>query len=129
MQKKKIYVLIIALVLLMFYIINESDDISSEDKYEISEIIDLNIDKILKSSTIDLSQSNPYAYTDNQFFNEIVLLGDNALSYLFSELESATNSGLREYIIALACIEILELEEDKKTWSTGKEWYEQYKAE
>lgn len=82
-----------------------------------------------KDSMVALS-SNPYDYIKDRESNEdykyIISQGEKALNYMLKRFEKSNNNGLEEYIMAIACSEILEENSSDKDWATGKEWYKKY---
>ncbi|BCZ47888.1 hypothetical protein psyc5s11_39550 [Clostridium gelidum] len=89
-------------------------------------IIDSKLDIICNNTKVTAS-SNPYDYTkDSQDYKDIVNLGDNALKYMVTKFEKSKENGLREYVMAIACSEILKENTETKKWTTGREWYDNY---
>lgn len=125
MKTKKLLIFIVVCFVITFLIVVSNQINNRRDDIMIDEI-DKSLHEILYTLKIDRSQSNPYAYTENEQFDKIVDYGDKALDYLIDELENSPNNGLREYIIAIACNDILGWEMQEKNWSTGKEWYQYY---
>jgi hypothetical protein len=71
--------------------------------------------------------SNPYDYTKgSKDYEYIIKEGDKALNYMLSNFEKSDKNGLKEYVMAIACSEILGEKPEQKNWSSGREWYEQY---
>ena len=99
---------------------NESTDNS------IADIVERNLDTITEPSPY----SNPYAYIDahKAEYNEIVAHRDDALQYMFSLFEKGDQTGLRGWIMAVACCEILgeDTEFANATVDTGQKWYDTY---
>lgn len=92
----------------------------------ISNIIDNKLDIICNNPAAQLS-SNPYDYTkDSQDYRDIVNLGENALKYMLIKFENSKENGLREYVMAIACSEILKENAENKNWATGRGWYDNY---
>ncbi len=77
-----------------------------------------------------MSSSNPYDYIkgpdSSKDYNCIVSQGEKSLNYLLKKLENSNANGLTEYIMAIACSEILKENPDSKSWASGKEWYINY---
>lgn len=74
--------------------------------------------------------SNPGAYISNQqqSYDNIVSHGDAALDYLTKALKASENNGLREWLMAYACTDILGEKNPVKEWGNGKEWLASYEA-
>ena len=90
---------------------------------DIATFIDNKLD-IICSPT---SSSNPYDYTKgSKDFDDIVNMGDDALKYMLTKFKSSKENGLKEYVMAIACSEILKENPENKKWATGRGWYENY---
>jgi hypothetical protein len=115
--KKTISVLYIAFLLISI------NSCSKNSSLDVGSIIDNKLDKICTPST----SSNPYDYIkDNKDFSDIVNMGNDALKYMLTKLKNSKEDGLKEYIMAIACSQILKEDQSIKNWSTGKEWYYNY---
>jgi len=103
----------------------QSQDIISHPV--ISEIIDSNLD-IITSSPASSSNPGDYIHSHEAEYNEIVALGDDALQYMFSKFDEGGQYGLRGWIMALACCDILgvETEFNNPIYQTGQAWYDSY---
>ncbi|MDF2946535.1 MAG: hypothetical protein K0S51_1214 [Bacillales bacterium] len=77
------------------------------------------------------ASSNPYDYIkDNQEeFDYIVGTGNKGLNYMLDKLSSSNDDGLKEYVMAMACAEILGDENPVKEWDSGRNWYNSYKTQ
>ena len=87
--------------------------------------IESKLDAICNNSNpkVQLS-SNPYDYTkDSKDLKDIVNLGDDALRYMLTKFENGKENGLKEYVMAIACSEILKENPETKKWASGREWY------
>ncbi|MCM3630308.1 hypothetical protein M3194_23535 [Paenibacillus glycanilyticus] len=84
-----------------------------------------------KDMKVSLS-SNPYDYIkgedSNKDYKYIVEQGEKSLNYMLGEFADGNNDGLREYIMAMACAEILQEDPASKDWSSGRGWYNHYKS-
>lgn len=88
--------------------------------------IDSKLEAICSNRKVMFS-SNPYDYIDgNKNYKDIVNLGNNALKYMLTKFKSTKENGLKEYIMAIACSEILKENPSNKKWASGKEWYNNY---
>jgi hypothetical protein len=89
----------------------------------LSITIDSKLDIICNNPKVAMS-SNPYDYTKNsKDYTDIVNLGDNALRYMLTKLKTSKENGLKQYVMAIACSEILKENPESKKWSSGSEWY------
>ncbi len=82
-----------------------------------------------KDYTVSLS-SNPYDYIkgvdSNKDYKYIVLQGEKALNYMLNKFANSDNNGLEEYIMAIACSEILQENPATKKWTSGRDWYDNH---
>jgi hypothetical protein len=133
MRKKLINVMLICLaVLFAFGLIGCSN---STKKVSTDKVFDQTIEEKLssithpKDSKVSLS-SNPYDYIkdleSNEDYKYIVSQGEKSLNYMLNKFASSNKNGLEEYIMALACSEILKENPTSKNWASGREWYESY---
>jgi hypothetical protein len=101
---------------------------SCSDNTNSSDIED-NLKKVITDKQSMLS-SNPNDYIENQSsaYKEILIKGDIGLTYLIKGLEASDQDGLKEWIMAKACEDILGDHSPVDEWATGKEWVEKYKA-
>lgn len=131
-----LFLIIITAIYIYFQVLHKPihQSISAED------VADIQIDGTgLMTSTMNeklnavvqnpktVFSSNPYDYTkDNEDYKWIVKQGDEALKYMLHKFEISQENGLREYIMAIACSEILGEKPGNKKWSTGRDWYKEY---
>ncbi|WP_058308223.1 hypothetical protein [Gracilibacillus massiliensis] len=73
------------------------------------------------------SNPNDYVKAHPEEFAYIVGQGELALGYFLSEFKKTSTDGLREYVMALACTEILGSLNPIDNWETGRAWYNSYK--
>jgi len=108
-------------------LIKHQHNINNDDSYDISDIIESRLDVIVSSPK---TASYPGAYINEHFieYDEIVALGDKALQYMFSVFEKGGQTGLRGWIMALACSDIIgeDLLFSETQVNTGQEWYDLY---
>lgn len=74
----------------------------------------------------DMTSSNPFNYTKNQYYNNIVNLGENAVFVLEKMYKSGKLSGVNAYLSALAIEDITGCnlyEKYNLDWSTAEEFY------
>ena len=81
------------------------------------------------NSVVSLS-SNPYDYIKNpdaaQNYKYIVSQGEKSLNFMLNKFAGSNENGLKEYIMAIACSEILKEDTSSKKWVSGREWYDNY---
>lgn len=107
------------------YKINRVQEINTSD---ISNTIKDNFSKISEFS--DLTSSNPHDYIKNEYYNNIVNLGKDAVPILKEMYDKGELSGLNAYISALAIQEITQCNLHDKynlNWSTAEEFYKLWK--
>lgn len=108
-------------------ILNLPENMEGSEKYD---TVKKEIDQRLKSiASIKTSSSNPYMYIkNNKDFEYLVQQKDVGLKYLLEKFKESKENGLEQYIMAIACSQILGENPDDKNWDTGRGWYEQYTA-
>lgn len=88
------------------------------------EIIAYNLEKI--QMTGPKTSSNPYDYTDNEYYDNIVNIGDEAVPILETMYKEKEVTGLSAYVSALAIQDITDCnlyEEYNLEWTTADEFY------
>lgn len=70
-------------------------------------------------SPLTLTSSNPYDYVDNQYYDNIVNLGVDAIDPLNEIIESGEVSALEQYVATIALQEITECDLNQ---ATGEDW-------
>lgn len=109
---------------------------ATRDEAEIRASVEADITEIMsdidaateRDPSIGLS-SNPYDYIGiSPAFGRLVARGEQALNAIASEIESSPESGLREYLLAIAGQNIEGDDATSGSWSTGKEWAQSYRA-
>lgn len=87
------------------------------------------IDEIIADKT-DLSySSNPYDYIkNNKYYNNILNLGIDALPIVVDELKESDESGLKEFILALAIEDIsgIQISTTEGEWKDSDEFLDKY---
>ncbi|KAB8126016.1 hypothetical protein F9U64_21025 [Gracilibacillus oryzae] len=73
------------------------------------------------------SNPNDYVKANQEKFDSIVGHGNKTLDYLLMKFSMTDSDGLREYVMAMACNEILGNANPVKEWSTGRTWFNQYR--
>ena len=94
---------------------------------DVAEKIERNLDIIVSSPA---TSSNPGDYIDahKAEYDEIIAFGTDALQYISFVFDKGGQTGLRGWIMALACCDILG---ENNTFpnpniETGQEWYDAY---
>lgn len=128
MQRKIInrIVMILLIAVVMFVISCNQFTSNQSIIQDFNKEIDDKLDTII-SNPKHLASSNPYDYTkDNTDYEFIINQGNKALNYMLDKFKGSTENGLKEYVMAIACSEILGEKPEQKNWSSGREWYENY---
>ena len=134
MRKRLMNVMVICLaVLFVFSLIgcsNTAKKPSTDKAFE--QTIDRKLNNIThpKDYTVLLS-SNPYDYIKGvdsiKDYKYIVLQGENSLNYMLYKFANSDKNGLEEYIMAIACSEILKENTASKNWISGRDWYDNWR--
>lgn len=129
----KLGILIVAmLVVCVFCTGLLSTKVHASEAYNVNMNINMmmeEFDAMIENSDENMLSSNPYDYIDNQYFDNIINRGISALPTITEEIESSENSGLREYMLAIAAEEITNTHLNKENvynWSNGKEWLDKW---
>lgn len=94
------------------------------ERNKTGQIIEKKLDALVNGYEAQQSSSNPYDYLiGNRYYEDILMLGDDALRYMLKNLGTSQEDGLKEYIMASACCFLLGENPADKEWSTGQEWY------
>jgi hypothetical protein len=133
MEKRiKTAVLILFVVLFIFNVMgcsNTPGKVSTNNNLEQTIEEKLNNITNLKDSKVSAS-SNPYDYIMNpdtiEDYKYIAAQGEKSLNVMLNKFAGSNEDGLQEYIMAIACSEILKENIDSKKWVSGREWYDNY---
>ncbi|WP_315371426.1 hypothetical protein [Paenibacillus xylanexedens] len=81
------------------------------------------------SDPVLLTSSNPNDYIagNREAYGDILNTGEEGLHLLLQQLESSTDNGLKEWIMAQASTELLGELNPVEVWHSGKDWLRQYK--
>ena len=91
---------------------------------EIEKEIMTNLDKI--AEVTDMTSSNPFDYTNNDYYKNIVNLGKSAVPILENMYKNGKLTGVNAYLSALAIQDITDcnlLEKYNFDWATAEEFY------
>lgn len=93
------------------------------EKNDIGNQIEKNLVSIIDNHNV-LASSNPAVYIKGnpELYEEIINTGDKGLEFLVNELKNSSEDGLKEWLMAKACEDIVKDEQQIKGWSTGKEY-------
>lgn len=105
---------------------NNKESVNNEENIE--EVITENLKQIGEVS--NTTSSNPYDYTNNEYYKNIIKLGKKAVPVLEEMYKDNKLSGVYAYISALAIEELTNCnlyEEYDLDWSTADEFYTLWK--
>ena len=125
---KKIIVIGVCIVLCLCGCATNQKDLSNSSEEQLENEIISNLKGI--EEVTDLTSSNPYDYTKNEYYTNIVKLGIDAVPVLESMYKNNKLTGVNAYISALAIQDITEChiyQEYNLEWSTAKEFYDLWK--
>lgn len=88
-------------------------------------IIEKKIETIMSSPGFS-SVSQDYIKEHKKEYDDIISIGDIALSYMLKQFEENDESGLKGHIMAQACIDILGDKNKVKSYMTGEDWYSKH---
>lgn len=117
-------IILISLCCILFLCGCTNNQESNNNTRDLESTITFNLNKIGESS--NSTSSNPYDYTDNEYYKNIVALGKDAVPVLESMYKNGKLSGVNAYLSALAIQEITNCNLYEKydlDWSTAEEFY------
>lgn len=111
---------------------NEADEVLEFIKtFEIEKLTNFILNNFNKISEVsDKTSSNPYDYMKNDYYENIVNLGKNAVSTLETMYKNGKLTGVNAYLSALAIQDITKCNLYEKygyDWSTAEEFYKLWK--
>jgi hypothetical protein len=115
------------ILLIAFIMLSSAAGCEQDVPAAVGQEIEDHLNTIVSNPAWSVS-SNPHDYIKNnqQAFDSILSHGNRSLDYLTKQLNASEQSGLKEWIMAQACVDILKDSNPVKQWSTGKEWAEKY---
>lgn len=123
-MKKRIFMLVTCTLCLCGCVTNQKANFNYTKEEQIEKEVLTNLEQI--SGITDLSSSNPFDYTKNEYYKKIVSLGIDAVPTLESMYKDGKLSGLNAYLSALAIQEITDCNLSEKyhlEWETAEEFY------
>lgn len=102
----------------------EKTDFNYTNEEQIEKEITTNLEQI--AEVTDLKSSNPYDYTRNEYYKNIVNISSSAVPILESMYKSGKISGVNAYLSALAIEDITNCHLSEKynlEWETAEEFY------
>jgi hypothetical protein len=119
LSKSKFVLTIVVLLILSSCQLNKS----------IGQEIEENLKVLVNNNNLmTSSSSNPNEYIQNNLksYQNILKTQNEGLNYLTKKLKENNQDGLKEWIMAKACVDILMDKNLVREWATGKEWITQY---
>lgn len=107
---------------------NQKADFNYTNEEQIEKEIVTNIEQI--AEVTDKTSSNPYDYTKNEYYKNIVALGKDAVPVLEDMYNKGKLTGVNAYLSALAIQDITQCNLNEKynlDWSTAEEFYDLWK--
>ncbi|MGE5456288.1 MAG: hypothetical protein ACM3O4_04210 [Ignavibacteriales bacterium] len=121
---KKIFILMCTFVIVISLTACKSEDKLESNYDSIREKIERNMEKILSES--DGFSSIPSTYIENEYYSNIVKLGDEAVPVLIDLYKEVYHASLMGYISALAVQDITDCDLKEKynlSWSNASEFF------
>jgi hypothetical protein len=119
-----IMILSVPLIFMVSYLLIQSW-INLNNEVDFGNSIDERLNILVSPKTV-MSNPNEYIKRNKPVYDSIVAEGRPALSYLLKELKVSKEDGLKAWIMAKLCCDILKEKNPVFHWSTGKEWYFMY---
>lgn len=124
MQKKILIIIIFCILCLCGCVNSQKANFNYTNDEQIKKEILTNLEQI--SEVTDLSSSNPFDYTKNEYYKNIVTLGRDAVPILEKMYKDGELSGVNAYLSALAIQDITKCNLSEKynlEWETSEEFY------
>lgn len=121
---KKLFMVICCILCFCGCTNNQKVDFNYTNEEQIEKEIMVNLTKI--SEVTDLKSSNPFDYTKNEYYKNIVNLGNDAVPVLENMYNKGELSGVNAYLSALAIQDITQCnlyEKYNLDWATAEEFY------
>lgn len=128
MKRIGIFLIISVMLLCFSFCICGCSKSEELDNDKIEKEIIYNMEKILEVT--DTTSSNPYDYTKNEYYKNIVNIGEPAINSLESMFKDGTLTGVSAYLSALLIQDITGcnlVKEYNLDWSTASEFYDLWK--
>lgn len=127
-MKKKLFMCVCCALCLCGCTNSQKTDFNYTREEQIEKEITTNLEQI--AEVTDMTSSNPFDYTKNEYYNNIVNLGKDAVHVLENMYKSGKLSGVNSYLSALAIEDITGCnlyEKYNLEWSTAEEFYTLWK--
>lgn len=121
---KKIIIGICCILCLCGCVNSQKANFHYTNEEQIEKEIITNLDRIIEVT--DLTSSNPYDYTQNEYYKNIINLGEDAVFVLENMYKNGKLSGVNAYLSALVIQDITKcnlLDRYNIDWSTAEEFY------
>lgn len=127
-MKKILFICVCCILCLCSCTNNQKADFNYTNEEQIEKEITTNLEQI--TEVTDMTSSNPFDYTKNEYYNNIVNLGKDAVPVLEDMYKSGKLSGVNAYLSALVIEDITGCnlyEKYNLDWSTAEEFYTLWK--
>lgn len=107
---------------------SQKTDFNYTNEEQIEKEIVTNMEQIIEVT--DKTSSNPFDYTKNEYYKNIVALGEDAVPVLEDMYNKGKLTGVNAYLSALAIQDITGCNLNEKynlDWSTAEEFYDLWK--
>lgn len=123
-MKKIIFISMCCILCLCGCSNNQKADFNYTNEEQLEKEITVNLERI--EEVTDMTSSNPYDYTKNDYYKNIVKLGKDAVPVLENMYKNKKLSGVKAYLSALAIQDITKCNLHEKynlDWSTAEKFY------
>lgn len=127
-MKKKLFICACCVLCLCGCTNNQKADFNYTNEEQIEKEIVTNMEQIVEVT--DKTSSNPYDYTRNEYYKNIVNLGKDAVPVLEDMYNKGKLTGVNAYLSALVIQDITKCNLNEKynlDWSTAEEFYDLWK--
>ena len=127
-MKKKLFICACCVWCLCGCTNNQEADFNYTNEKQIEKEIITNMEQIVEVT--DKTSSNPYDYTKNEYYKNIVNLGKDAVPVLEDMYNKGKLTGVNAYLSALVIQDITKCNLNEKynlDWSTAEEFYDLWK--
>ncbi|MCI8461096.1 MAG: hypothetical protein HFE81_06825 [Bacilli bacterium] len=125
---KKVLFMCLSCILFLCGCNNQKANFKYTNEEQIKKEITTNLEQIAEET--DMTSSNPFDYTKNEYYNNIVNLGEDAVPILEDMYNKKELAGVNAYLSALAIQDITKCnlhEEYNLDWSTAEKFYTLWK--
>lgn len=99
----------------------------NSNKTSVEAKVKNDLQNIFMNDTNTLTSSNPYAYINNKYYDDIIEIGMDAVDVLSNDIIDKSQPSLDSYVAALAVSDITNIDMEEisgKDWETADEFWE-----